>query len=110
MSQNPLAKAGITECWHSGGKPDECDQCWRDADNAAEIKSLVVHADEAISEALRAVAQAESALDDLRSDHVYDIELADGGDAKTELEQAARSLRHARRIIAARRRLLDEEN
>lgn len=98
------------ECPHLRNRED-CEDCWRDADNLAEIKSLVAHADEAISEALRATAQAGSALRDLISDRVYDVELAegDGTDAWTELERAALSLRHARRIIAPRRRLLEGE-
>lgn len=87
---------------------EECEDCWRDADNAAEIRDLIAKADAALGQAVQAVYQAHSAIDELRSDRVYDIELAEGGDgadAVTELEQAARSLRHARRIIAARKRI-----
>ena len=111
--QSPLAKAGITECYHSGGKPEDCDKCWQDADNWAEIGRLVARADDALVKALTSAGQARAAIESLISAQVYDIEMAegtDGPDAVAELHRAALSLRHAHRIIAHRKRLLAEEN
>jgi hypothetical protein len=84
-----------------------------DAENAAEIRSLVAHADEALVQALAATGQARSCIEDLIGAGVYDIELAEsaeGPDAVAELHQAGLSLRHAHRIIAHRRNRLAEED
>jgi hypothetical protein len=92
--------------------PRDCEQCWRDADNATEIRSLITHADEALKQALISLGQARSAVGDLASDRVYDVEVAEtvaGADALEEMERAAMSLRHVHRIVADRKRLLDED-
>jgi hypothetical protein len=92
--------------------PQDCDDCMRAAENAAEIRELVTRADEALRQALSATGKASGALGELAGNRVYDIEIAEslaGADAAGELERAALSLRHAHRIIAARKRLLAAE-
>lgn len=92
--------------------PEDCEDCWRDADNLAEIRDLIIRADDALVQALTSAARARAAVEDLISNRVYDIELAEGTegpDAVAELHRAALSLRHVHRILAARKRLLSEE-
>lgn len=100
------------ECYHGGIHPQQCDQCWGDAENASEIATLIARADDALAKALLATGAARRAVEELTSSRVYDIELAEGTegpDAVAELERAALSLRHAHRIIAWRKRVLAEE-
>lgn len=101
--QAPLV--AVPEGCHHSRNPEECEDCWRDADNAAEIRDLIARADDALVQALTATGKARRAIEDLMSNRVYDIELAD---AVAELNRAGLSLRHAHRILAARKRL-DEE-
>ena len=91
--------------------PDDCEQCWADIDNAAEISDLVDKAAKNIQQAMNAVSTALSAVSELTG-RVYDIEFAEGSrgrDSIAELEQAARSLRHVDRLVSERKRWLDEE-
>lgn len=100
------------ECYHGGVNPQRCEECWADAENAAEIRQLVASADDALAKALIATGTARRAIEELCSSRVYDIELAEGTegpDAVAELERAALSLRHAHRVIANRKRILAEE-
>lgn len=107
MSEDIKAEA---YCPH-GRDAEDCEACWGDADNAAEIRILIADADSAMAKAVTATYQVHGAIEKLVSSRVYDVELAegDGGDAIAELDQAARSLRNARRIIDARKRLLEPE-
>jgi hypothetical protein len=88
-----------------------CRECEQEAEYAlhdAEIRDLIATADGALVRALTATGQARGAIEDLISNRVYDIELAEGSegpDAVAELLRAALSLRHAHRIIAARKRI-----
>lgn len=89
----------------------ECEDCWREAERDTEITDLVAKADNALVQALKATGQARTAIEELISNRVYDIELAEGpggGDAVDELRQAGLSLRHAQRILAARKRLFGD--
>jgi hypothetical protein len=101
------------QCIHAEGRaPGDCDACWRDAENGSEIASLIARADDALVTALKATGQARTAIEELASNRVYDIELAEGTegtDAEYELERAALSLRHVHRIIAHRKQILAEE-
>ena len=110
MSDTPVMPA---ECYCGSGKsPAECDQCCADAENATEIRRLILRADDMLAVAMKATGQARSAIEELTSSRVYDIELAEnaeGQDAVAELERAGLSLRHAHRIIAWRKRVLAEE-
>lgn len=85
---------------------------WGDAENAAYIGELIARADDALVQALTATGKARGAIEELVSDRVYDIELAEGTegpDAVAELHRAALSLRHAHRIIARRRQIAAEQ-
>lgn len=101
------------ECPHAPGRnPEDCDSCWRDADNIAEIASLNESARTALAEAERRLSCTRSDIAELVSSRVYDIELAEGtsgADALAELDRALLSLRHVRRILGERKRLLDAE-
>ena len=107
MSEDIKAAA---DCRHNRVAED-CEGCWRDADNVAEIRDLIAGADSAMAKAVTATYQVHGAIEKLISSRVYDVELAEGsgGDAIAELDQAARSLRNVRRIIDDRKRLLEPE-
>lgn len=88
-----------------------CDEHERENENAHYIVNTVGELADHVSEATLAVSHAVAALTDLMSDHVYDVEFADtsaGADARDELEEIARKLRHVKRIVAERDALLKE--
>jgi len=77
--------------------PSACDSCETEAQNAASIDHLVRQLPELIASAQRAVSEVRGTLDELMSNHVYDVELAEsvkGVDAKDDLEAASRLLRN----------------
>ncbi|MFE9099798.1 hypothetical protein [Actinomadura geliboluensis] len=81
-------------------------------ENGARIAALVGDMTAQIDQAHTATNQAISTLYKLTSNGVYDIELVegtDGDDAEAELAAAARALRNAARITAARAALLHDE-
>ncbi len=77
-------------------------------DNEAEIRDGVRELADLVADAERAVSHATAVLTRLRSNQVYDIELAEGGDGADmlhELDAAARALRNAARVAQWRRNL-----
>lgn len=82
-----------------------------DQEHGDYIATLVRETGEALLSALSYAAQAYAKVEELMSDGVYDVEIAEGngGDALAELDDAKRSLRNAKRIIAMRAALFPEE-
>ena len=93
-------------------RPQDCEDREREEAHGRYIEILVRNASDRIEAALYDAAKAVKDIRELMSNEVYDIELAesaDGADAIADLDDAARSLRRARRIIRDRQRLLDGE-
>jgi hypothetical protein len=100
----------INGCVHCRA-PADCDECETERAHRKVIESLVANLDLFANEALANVAKADAALRELTSNHVYDIELAegaDGPDGLAELADADRHLRNVCRIVRERKRLLKE--
>jgi len=89
----------------------ECEEREREEAHGKYIDHLVQVLAGEIGEALSFAGRAERSLRELRSNQVYDIELAEGGagaDMLAELQDAARHLRNAERIIKWRIDLFKE--
>ena len=91
---------------------DDAGSAWLTAcgivDRDAEVDEAVAELARTISTARNAVSHATVTLTRLRSNQVYDVELAEGGngaDLLHELDVAARALRNAARIAEWRRSL-----
>ena len=77
--------------------PSDCDSCETEAQNAANIDHLVRQFPELVASAQRAIFEVQRTLDELVSNHVYDVELAEsvkGKDAEGDLSTASRLLRN----------------
>ena len=88
--------------------PQNCDRCEDERARDKVIESLLVNLDLFVNEARANIRKAVRELRELTSDHVYDIELAEGFDGEDGLEELAaadRHLRNAYRIVRERRRL-----
>jgi hypothetical protein len=97
---------------HHFRDPAACDECAKEREHDQYIDHLVKMLDGTLRDAATALSAATGNLRELRSNEVYDIELADGGsgaDMLAELEDAARHLRNAERIVKWRIGLFKED-
>jgi hypothetical protein len=90
---------------------DECEERERLEQHDRHIDHLVKMLDSTLRDAATALSAASGNLRELRSNEVYDIELTEGGagaDMLAELDDAARHLRNAERIVRWRMDLFKE--
>lgn len=73
-----------------------------DLDNARDIARLRAELDDALCDALAALIRANRAVDELTSNHVFDVEYADttaGEDVRVAVLDSARQLRGAHALV-----------
>jgi hypothetical protein len=95
---------------HHYRDPATCEDCKQEEAEARYLVTVVDRLGDQVADAVASIAKAAKTLAELMAD-LYDIELvesSDGDDLKADLADAARSLRRARRIVQARKRLLAE--
>lgn len=90
--------------------PATCEDCEQEEAEGRYLVTLVDRLGDQVTDAVASIAKAAKTLAELMTD-LHDIELVestDGADLGAELADAARSLRRARRIVEARKRLLGD--
>lgn len=98
---------------HASRFDEDCTECidgWARAE-LEHVEGLTRDFSSRTEEALRAATLARTAIAQLISNKVYDVELAEGaegGDAIRELDAATAALRNVKRIAKVRRDLLQK--